>query len=156
MPGWQDWMCQLQFGGLWLSSGCRWSGPYFCWTAPKSVSLEELVGHGTLSRHPKEGRLHHSTSDGLNLDWVGGWKCCIFVLQSNDKYLDGTCLLLFYPNMQKLAGCCGAWPTQSTFWFPHQTVNFYKLLTVLVLSDDLQLKMCQLCLFKNGTEDTSW
>lgn len=47
-------------GGLWRGSGCRWSGPYFSWTPSKSVSLEELVGHRTLSRHPeRQGNVQH-------------------------------------------------------------------------------------------------
>lgn len=68
----------LEGRGLWLSRGCRWPGPYFCWTRSKSVSLEELLGHGTLSRLPAVGNIHHRASDGLNLDWMPGWINVLF------------------------------------------------------------------------------
>lgn len=68
----------LEGRGLWLSQGCRWPGPYFCWTRSKSVSLEELLGHGTLSRLPAVGNIHHRASDGLNLDWMPGWINVLF------------------------------------------------------------------------------
>lgn len=50
---------------------------YFCWTVSKPVSLEELQGHGTLSRHSKEGSLDRSSSDWL----------CVCFLWSHLKYV---------------------------------------------------------------------
>lgn len=47
----------------------NWSGPYFCWMELKSVSSVELLGHGTRSRGGQVS-VHHSPSDGLNLDWL--------------------------------------------------------------------------------------
>lgn len=103
----------------------------FCWMPSKSVSLEELLGHGTLSRHPNEGNLHHRASDGLNLDWLQGVEAmCVFIfscfmikckISAWNLSLD---LFFFYHPMQKLASLSSSWSSSTNFWCRHQTVNF--------------------------------
>lgn len=44
-----------------------WFGSYFCWTAPKSVSSKDSLGHRPGSRGGEW--VYTSPSDGLNLDW---------------------------------------------------------------------------------------
>lgn len=64
-----------------------------CWTASKSVSLEELLGHGTLSRHPKEGNLHNRALDGLNLI---GWKDGRSVFYMIKYKISVLCVMFFF------------------------------------------------------------
>lgn len=144
----------------------------FCWMPSKSVSLEELLGHGTLSRHPNEGNLHHRASDGLNLDWLQGVEAmCVFIfscfmikckISAWNLSLD---LFFFYHPMQKLASLSSSWSSSTNFWCWHQTVNFlfffYDFLSVGLRSARCvwcfeDSVICHLSLFEHVTVDTRW
>lgn len=85
----------FNLGGLWLSAACRWSAPFFSWTAPRSVSLEELLGHGTLSRRPQEGSEHTAALQlGSAQDWLRGLRPA--------HICRGMALVLLYDQMGKL------------------------------------------------------
>lgn len=140
----------------------------FAGRRPKSVSLEELLGHGTLSRHPK-GR--QSTPQRFRWAQFGlvakGGNAAYFFLWSNVKYhARNPSRFVFSLSSDAKLGPVrrGTWSAPDNRLISlHTTVNFgsfydsfsaFAHISLCVMF--LNSKICQLRLFKHATVDGRW